>query len=222
MRRSISKKKKQSHAYRSSAHRCPVCRRYEFSSKCSFDVCPICGWIDDAYQEELPDEDCCANAMSLNEAKNAYEELCKKYSQKYPILEASHHNWSLVKGGDWEQSEWVIYCDGTFLRRSYYIMTPEEVKNSQNKGIFDRTRMEHGLRHIYAESGKMSMPKFSELLDAMEKSPWRPDGELIRACDGDAWKFQQFDMTSKTVKDSGPIGYIYGNRVLEGIANLLP
>lgn len=222
MGRRRNKQIRRSHAYRSTAHCCPVCRRYEFSARCSFDICPVCGWVDDSYQEEFPDEDCCANSMSLNEAKRTYEALCEKHPRNYPILEATHQNWGLIRAGDWEQTEWIIYCDGTFLRRTYYIMTLEDIERQEKAGAFNEAVRECGLRRIYTENGKMPMTKVSELLDAMAKTPWRPNGEMIVACDGDAWIFQQFDMTGKTIQDSGAVGYIYGNKVLERIASLLP
>lgn len=58
---------------RSREHRCPICRRTIFSKTCSYEYCEVCGWIDDFYQGENPDEENCANIMSLNEAKEAYE-----------------------------------------------------------------------------------------------------------------------------------------------------
>ena len=138
--------------------------------------------------------------------------------ERYPILEAAHHNWSLIKAGDWIQTEWIIYCDGTYIRKSRYNMTMEEILRQINAGIYDNRKFVH----VYTENGKMSMPIYSALLDAMAKTPWRPDGEMIHACDGDAWEFQQFDMIGKTVQDSGSVGYIYGNEILERIASLLP
>lgn len=58
----------------SKKHKCPVCGQYEFEEFGSFDICEVCGWEDDAYQEKYPDEDCCANQMSLNEARKAWAE----------------------------------------------------------------------------------------------------------------------------------------------------
>lgn len=54
-------------------HICPVCGKYEFPTKGSFDICEECGWEDDLIQEENPDEEDCANHMSLNQARRAYE-----------------------------------------------------------------------------------------------------------------------------------------------------
>ena len=55
-------------------HLCPVCKKYEFPYRGSYDICDVCGWIDESYQEDNPDEDCLANIMSLNEARKAYAE----------------------------------------------------------------------------------------------------------------------------------------------------
>lgn len=57
----------------STPHKCPVCGKYEFPHMNSFDICPVCGWEDDGVQEDDPDEEDCANHMSLNEAREAYK-----------------------------------------------------------------------------------------------------------------------------------------------------
>ena len=54
-------------------HLCPVCGKYEFSKPNSFEICEVCGWQNDRYQENNPDEEDCANEISLNEAKRRYE-----------------------------------------------------------------------------------------------------------------------------------------------------
>ncbi|MCD7810432.1 MAG: hypothetical protein LUG91_01065 [Ruminococcus sp.] len=54
-------------------HKCPVCGKYEFEQRGSFDICEVCGWTDDLFQEDFPDEDRCGNIMSLNEAIEAYK-----------------------------------------------------------------------------------------------------------------------------------------------------
>lgn len=57
-----------------SSHFCPVCKKFKFPFRDSFAICEVCGWMDDFFQEENPDEDCFANIMSLNEARAAYKE----------------------------------------------------------------------------------------------------------------------------------------------------
>ena len=44
-----------------------------------FQVCKVCGWENDYFQNEEPDFAGCANQMSLNEAKQAYKEGKKVY-----------------------------------------------------------------------------------------------------------------------------------------------
>ena len=55
-------------------HRCPVCAKYSFEGDSTFEFCEVCGWQDDRVQESHPDWECCANIMSLNEARKAYAE----------------------------------------------------------------------------------------------------------------------------------------------------
>jgi len=44
---------------------CPVCGKYTFEYAGDFDICPVCNWEDDLCQLENPDEEDCANHMSL-------------------------------------------------------------------------------------------------------------------------------------------------------------
>jgi uncharacterized Zn finger protein (UPF0148 family) len=53
-------------------HKCPVCGKTIFEEEGYYEVCEVCGWIDDLYQEEFSDEGGLANDMSLNEARAAY------------------------------------------------------------------------------------------------------------------------------------------------------
>lgn len=60
--------------YSETRHKCPVCGKHEFSCISSFEVCPVCGWMDDEYQVAYPDNDGGANNISLNEAKRHWNE----------------------------------------------------------------------------------------------------------------------------------------------------
>lgn len=55
-------------------HLCPVCGKFEFPFRNSYAFCEVCGWQDDSFQAEYPDEDGFANTMSLNQARKAYAE----------------------------------------------------------------------------------------------------------------------------------------------------
>ena len=52
--------------------KCPVCGKGIITEP--FDECPVCGWADDPFQEEAPDEGGGNNTMSLNEARKAWKE----------------------------------------------------------------------------------------------------------------------------------------------------
>ena len=53
---------------------CPVCREYTFHGDGNYEVCPVCGWEDDSYQREFPDELGC-NGYTLNEYRKRYKDL---------------------------------------------------------------------------------------------------------------------------------------------------
>ncbi|GEM_PF-1580410 len=53
--------------------RCPVCGKFYFSERGSYDICPVCGWEDDSVQKQWPDLEGGANKDSLNEARRKYE-----------------------------------------------------------------------------------------------------------------------------------------------------
>ena len=57
---------------RSKLYICPVCGKYTFEYAGDFDICPVCNWEDDLCQLENPDEEDCANHMSLNQAREAW------------------------------------------------------------------------------------------------------------------------------------------------------
>lgn len=54
-------------------HKCPICGKYYFDTYDDMDMCDVCGWSNDALQEERPDYRGGANLMSFNEAKEAYK-----------------------------------------------------------------------------------------------------------------------------------------------------
>lgn len=83
-------------------HLCPVCGDFEFECRGSDDICEVCGWQDDIVQELNPDEDCCMNRMSLNQARKAWRE-------KIAIMEASEGK--RVKCIEWDGSEWTGIVD---------------------------------------------------------------------------------------------------------------
>lgn len=53
-------------------HLCPVCGKYEFQTYDWYEICHVCGWEDNAMQNEDPDNPYGPNKMSLNEYKKIY------------------------------------------------------------------------------------------------------------------------------------------------------
>ena len=54
--------------------KCVCCGNYSIAEKITSEVCPVCGWMVDEYQEDHADRRGGANRMSLNEARAAYRE----------------------------------------------------------------------------------------------------------------------------------------------------
>ncbi|MCD8065760.1 MAG: hypothetical protein LUE15_01065 [Oscillospiraceae bacterium] len=64
-------------------HKCPVCGQYEFPEEGSYAVCEVCGWEDDAVQEDDPDYAGGANPISLNQFRKEWsEEMSSKQRGK--------------------------------------------------------------------------------------------------------------------------------------------
>ena len=53
-------------------HLCPVCGKTLFSSQNSLEICNSCGWEDETWCEEEPDEESTANYCSLNEFRRRF------------------------------------------------------------------------------------------------------------------------------------------------------
>lgn len=53
-------------------HSCPICGKYEFEERDSFDMCPICGWFDDDLQLVKPNLSG-RNKLSLNEYRQKWQ-----------------------------------------------------------------------------------------------------------------------------------------------------
>ena len=159
----------------------------------------------------------------MHETKKMKETLCPSVPRKYLLLTARHQNWSMMKAGDWNYTEWLIYSDGTFFCKRVFNPTLEEwerINEILEKKSEKINECPWKKKHLI--NGKLATRDFNKLLDALETDPWRPDGEAIHACDGSAWELRQFDKTGKTIRHSGRLGYICGNAALEQIVSLLP
>ena len=52
--------------------KCACCGEYTIPVKSEYETCPICGWIDDPYQNKNPDSLDGRNPITLNQARKEY------------------------------------------------------------------------------------------------------------------------------------------------------
>jgi len=53
--------------------KCACCGEYTITAGSEYEICPICGWIDDSFQNQHPDSLDGKNPMSLLEARALYQ-----------------------------------------------------------------------------------------------------------------------------------------------------
>lgn len=53
--------------------RCYCCKNFTLPINTTYETCPICGWIDDEYQNKHPDSLEGMNEISLRDARERYE-----------------------------------------------------------------------------------------------------------------------------------------------------
>ena len=53
-------------------HLCPCCGKHYFEDIDDLEICPICEWCNETYDENHPDEGGGINAISLNQARAEY------------------------------------------------------------------------------------------------------------------------------------------------------
>lgn len=53
--------------------KCPVCEQFYFEERADYDLCPVCGWFNDDYQKDRPDNAGGCNHRSLNEHREQWK-----------------------------------------------------------------------------------------------------------------------------------------------------
>lgn len=53
-------------------HLCPVCCKYEFPHRLSHEICEVCGWQDDIFNEDDKELITGANSVELEDARQQY------------------------------------------------------------------------------------------------------------------------------------------------------
>ena len=139
---------------------------------------------------------------------------------RYLILKAEIHNWSMKGPGSWDTATWYVFNTGSYRLETSEIPTENEIDKimaaQESRGDPDR------FRRRSVKKGVLSEEKLPELANTMERKPWRDPSIICDACDGEAWVITQFAEDGSIVQTSGEVDYIYGNRILETIVSLLP
>ena len=139
---------------------------------------------------------------------------------RYLILRAKKHNWSLIGPGSWTGVTWSVYSDGTYKIESEFnpVLTKEQIDECRNADRFKELTK----KNKHTKTGRMNEEKFSELIDRMNRKPWKDPLIISGGCDGVAWEIKQYSADGKVIDTSGRIDYIYGQEVLESIISCLP
>lgn len=121
--------------------------------------------------------------------------------ENYLLFRAEKHNWGLHGYGDWEAIDWFIYSDRSYEVKVHYSGHEKDCDVKVIKGYLRKER-------------------FSRLLETIADD-WLAN-ITSSGCDGVTWQFMQYTPDGTVMKSSGEMGYIYGQKVLEQIALLLP
>ncbi len=141
---------------------------------------------------------------------NGYEEDPKAdFRPHKPMLKAENHNWGLKGPGDWDKTIWNVYYDCTYEIKIIFI--PD----------YDHLTYETIEIPPQIVTGKLTPEQFTQLKDTLTVYPWRTTDKEIKAYDGVAWRIGYFSSKGVLIRGSGPLGYIYGERHLEDIADYL-
>lgn len=114
------------------------------------------------------------------------------------LLKATSWNWGLKGPGDWDETKWFIYSDGTYETATSYVLDD----------------------YIRESKGMLDLDQFAELQKILSEE-WFDPGIDSDAYDGDAWQFKLLYPSGRVKKSSGKPRYIYGQPI-ERIVPLLP
>ena len=59
--------------------KCACCGEYTIPANSEYEICPICGWVDDKYQNANPNSLSGKNPLSLNDARDRFKRISQTY-----------------------------------------------------------------------------------------------------------------------------------------------
>ena len=125
------------------------------------------------------------------------------------MLKAVECNWSLHSAGDWSETEWEIYYDHSYVTKVNFV--PD----------YDCEKHEKIYVPPIINTGELDNKTFSDLEALLKTKVWRDPNIHIRAYDGVAWKIDYYSPEGKIVNSSGKLGYIYGEKLLNDIVEII-
>ena len=139
--------------------------------------------------------------------------------QKYLLLTAKKHNWYMIGPGDWTVVSWRIFSDKSYRITISFMKDHGSIEKAFEMELMRKRRNIHNYKR---QSGVMSVDQFEKLKEVLDKESWRDPKLRIDACDGEAWEICHYSSEGELLRSSGPLGYIYGEEVLETIVSCLP
>ena len=124
--------------------------------------------------------------------------------RKWLLLKAIECNWDEIGPGDWTETKWLIFSDGSYEIVSSFDLNYESPKKTKKT------------------NGQMNGKDFVKLQKALRRKQWRDPSLDVIAFDGVAWEIELYRDDGSIANTSGKLGYIYGHRALEKIVRLLP
>lgn len=121
------------------------------------------------------------------------------------VFKLIHHNWSLMKLGSWNNTQWFIYEDNTYEKIEYY--------NSEIDMRNDYIEKSHTTYKLTDEEMARIMNRIRELIPRA-----KIEDKDIGGCDGTAWSFAYYE-NGKAIWER-KTNYIYGITALEEIAGI--
>lgn len=135
-------------------------------------------------------------------------------NKKYLLLEAECHYRKYIGAGSLRKTIWEIYSDGSYQVKHIYNLNWDEMERANDD--------EANAGREKTLSGVMDEDQFQKLQEAIGKDIWRNATVRRNTRDDNEWMIYMYDAKGKTVKDSGALGNIRGNRNLEDIVSKLP
>lgn len=144
-------------------------------------------------EQELPEK------IETSNTSIVYQE--NNNNMENALLKISHKNWDMIGPNSWVSTEWIIYNDLAFEKREEYT-TAMGMRGEKKYKDFN---------------GKIIKEEYEKILNNIEA--YKNDEVEVKACDGSAWEFTQYENGIEIWKRK--LGYIYGITLLEEITKIV-